>query len=101
MFFFFKDNFIPLAQFPIPVFYLLQDTKSSLHVVKAELLSFCKPQGCVATCPAAAAAAALAAPAAMEEEVAHVPVPLVTILQDPSASRTLASAGRSKCCHST
>lgn len=100
MVFFFKGSFIPLAQFPIPVFYLLQDTKSSLHVAKAELLSSCKPQGCVATCPAAAAAA-LAAPAAMEEEVAHVPVPLVTILQDPSASRTLASAGRSKCCHST
>lgn len=73
--------------------------QSSLHRVKAELLSSCKPQGCVATCPVAPAA--LAAPAAMEEEVAHGPVPLVTILQDPSAIRTPASAGWSKCRHST
>lgn len=98
-FFFFKDSFIPSAQFPIPVFYLHQDTQSSLHVVKAELLSPCKPQGCVGTFPKAVAAQA--APAAVEEEVAHGPVPLVTILQDPSANTTPASAGQSKCRHST
>lgn len=99
--FFLKDSFIPWAQFPIPVLSLLQDTvfPSSLHVAKAELLSSCKPLACVATCPVAPAA--LAAPAATEEEVAHGPVPLVTILQDPSANRAPASAGWSKCRQST